>query len=187
MKPLHFLTFPIIIGTSTPGGGSPGSRQNGGPGARSVGVLWRGKPGRRDGDAEYRASHFRSSPWHIAPLHLPLVGQNCWPHMASGFSASMWLRVKEQEEKDGDKEKGEKTIHHLSVMPEVLKHELVLRFSSHCFPEDSNPPAAETHHGSSQAGTRLVEDSLIHILSMGSKALMLQVWADFAAGSLTFR
>lgn len=67
------------------------------------------------------------------------------------------------------------------------KHELVLRFYFLCFPEESNPPGAEVHHGSSQAGARLVEEGLIHILSMGSKALMLQVWADFTTGSLTFR
>ncbi|KAM4591197.1 lysosomal-trafficking regulator isoform 2-T4 [Odontesthes bonariensis] len=159
MEPLHFLTFPMILGTSALGGLSPGSRQNSAPGGKSVGLLWKGKlsPGRREGDAEYRPSHLRSSPWHVAPLHLPLVGQNCWPHMASGFSASMWLRVTEQEETDGDKNM------------------------------ESNPPAADSQHGSSQAGTGLVEEGLIHILSMGSKALMLQVWADFSTGSLTFR
>uniref|UniRef100_A0A3B4ZMN3 Lysosomal trafficking regulator n=1 Tax=Stegastes partitus TaxID=144197 RepID=A0A3B4ZMN3_9TELE len=108
MEPLHFLTFPIILGASTPAGLSPGSRQTCAAGGKSVGLLWKGKlsPGRREGDIEYRPSHLRSSPWHIAPLHLPLVGQNCWPHMASGFSASMWLRVTEQEEKDMDKDKG---------------------------------------------------------------------------------
>ncbi|KAM9847900.1 lysosomal-trafficking regulator [Aulostomus maculatus] len=160
IEPLHFLTFPLLLGASTPGGLSPGSRQNGAAGGKSVGLLWKGKlsPGRREGDTEFRPSHLRSSPWHIAPLHLPLVGQNCWPHMASGFSASLWLRVAEQEERDRDTEK-----------------------------EKSSHPAAESHHGSSKAGTRLVEEGLIHILSMGSKALMLQVWADFSAGSLTFR
>ncbi len=108
--------------------------------------------------------------------------------MANGFSASMWLRVAEPEEKDGDKDEGEaQNFNQDTFMPEVHKHELVLRFFSHCFPEESNPPAAESHHGSSQAGTRLVEEGLIHILSMGSKALMLQVWADFSTGSLTFR
>uniref|UniRef100_A0A8C9XFX7 Lysosomal trafficking regulator n=1 Tax=Sander lucioperca TaxID=283035 RepID=A0A8C9XFX7_SANLU len=153
--PLHFLTFPIIVGASTPGGVSTGSRPNGAAGGKSVGLLWKGKlsPGRREGDTEYRPSHLRSSPWHIAPLHLPLVGQNCWPHMASGFSASMWLRVAEQEEKDGDKDKGETQILHQDPF-------LCLK---------------------------LVEEGLIHILSMGSKALMLQVWADFSTGSLTFR
>uniref|UniRef100_A0A669D9D8 Lysosomal trafficking regulator n=1 Tax=Oreochromis niloticus TaxID=8128 RepID=A0A669D9D8_ORENI len=159
IEPLHFLSFPIILGASTPGGFSPSSRQNCGAGGKSVGLLWKSKlsPGRREGEAEYQPSHLRTSPWHIAPLHLPLVGQNCWPHMASGFSASMWLRVAEQEAKDGDKNR------------------------------ESNPPAAELHHASSQAGTRLLEEGLIHILSMGSKALMLQVWADFSTGSLTFR
>lgn len=159
VEPLHFLTFPIILGASTPGGVSPASRQNGAAGGKSVGVLWKGKrsAGCREEDAEHRPSHFLSSPWHIAPLHLPLVGQNCWPHMASGFSASMWLRVAEQEEEeDRGKDKEEHT-------------------------------AAELHHGSRQAGTRLVEEGLVHILSMGSKALMLQVWADFSTGSLTFR
>ncbi|XP_056292280.1 lysosomal-trafficking regulator isoform X2 [Pseudoliparis swirei] len=159
IEPLHFLSFPITLGALTPGGVSTGPRQNGAAGGKG-GLLWKGKPspGRREGDGEYRASHLRSSPWHIAPLHLPLVGQNCWPHMASGFSASMWLRVAEQEEKDGEKDK-----------------------------EESHAPAAESHHGSSQPGSRLLEEGLIHILSMGSKALMLQVWADFSTGSLTFR
>lgn len=106
IEPLHLLTFPVVLGASTPGGASASFRQNGSAGGKSVGLLWKGKlsPGRGEGDGECRQSHFSSSPWHAAPLHLPLVGQNCWPHMASGFSASMWLRVSEQ---DSDKNKGE--------------------------------------------------------------------------------
>uniref|UniRef100_A0A3Q0RGG4 Lysosomal trafficking regulator n=1 Tax=Amphilophus citrinellus TaxID=61819 RepID=A0A3Q0RGG4_AMPCI len=189
IEPLHFLSFPIILGASTPGGFSPSSRQNCAAGGKSVGLLWKGKlsPGRREGETEYQPSHLRTSPWHIAPLHLPLVGQNCWPHMASGFSASMWLRVTEQEEKDGDKYRGgAELLHQESFLHGACKHELFLKFSYYYFPE-GNPPAAELHHASSQAGTRLLEEGLIHILSMGSKALMLQVWADFSTGSLTFR
>ncbi|XP_030603753.1 lysosomal-trafficking regulator isoform X5 [Archocentrus centrarchus] len=189
IEPLHFLSFPIILGASTPGGFSPSSRQNCAAGGKSVGLLWKGKlsPGRREGETEYQPSHLRTSPWHIAPLHLPLVGQNCWPHMASGFSASMWLRVTEQEEKDGDKYRGgAELLHQESFLHDACKHELFLKFSYYYFPE-GNPPAAELHHASSQAGTRLLEEGLIHILSMGSKALMLQVWADFSTGSLTFR
>lgn len=105
MEPLHFLTFPILHGVSTPGGSSPGSRQSGAAGGKAVSLLWKGKlsPGRREGEPEHRPSHLWSSPWHTAPLHLPLVGQNCWPHMAPGFSASLWLRVTELEEKSDDK------------------------------------------------------------------------------------
>nr|XP_057914287.1 lysosomal-trafficking regulator isoform X6 [Doryrhamphus excisus] len=160
IEPLYQLDFPITIGALTPGGVSPSSRPNGNAGGKGVGLLWKGKlsPGRREGDSELRPSHLHSSPWNTAPLHLPLVGQNCWPHMASGFSASMWLRVVEQEEKEGSIEK-----------------------------EKRNIPAVDIHHGSPQAGRRVAEESLIHILSMGSKALMLQVWADFSTGSLTFR
>lgn len=108
MEPLHFLSFPVIIGPSVPGGVSASSRQNGAAAGKGVGLLWKGKlsSGRRESNTDFRQSHFRSSPWHTAPLHLPLVGQNCWPHMANGFSASMWLRVTEQE-KDGDKDEGE--------------------------------------------------------------------------------
>lgn len=106
IEPLHLLTFPVTLGAPAPGGASASFRQNGSAGGKSVGLLWKGKlsPGRGDGDGECRTSHFSSSPWHAAPLHLPLVGQNCWPHMASGFSASMWLRVSEQ---DGDRNQGE--------------------------------------------------------------------------------
>uniref|UniRef100_H3DGX2 Lysosomal trafficking regulator n=1 Tax=Tetraodon nigroviridis TaxID=99883 RepID=H3DGX2_TETNG len=170
IEPLHLLTFPVTLGAPRARRGVS-FRQNGSAGGKSVGLLWKGKlsPGRGDGDGECRTSHFSSSPWHAAPLHLPLVGQNCWPHMASGFSASMWLRVSEQ---DGDRNQGE-----------TPSFDALGNTSG----EDGSPPAAQPHHGASQAGTRPAEDGLTHIMSMGSKALMLQMWADFSTGSLTFR
>ncbi|XP_033836122.1 lysosomal-trafficking regulator isoform X1 [Periophthalmus magnuspinnatus] len=160
VDPLHFLTFPLILGAVTPGGISPGVRQNGSAGGKSVGLLWKGKlsPGRREGEGDFRTTTVRTSPWHAAPLHLPLVGQNCWPHMASGFSASMWVRVVESEDKENEKDT-----------------------------EDRHLSTAESHHGATHPGTTSSEESLIHILSMGSKALMLQVWADLSTGSMTFR
>ncbi|XP_054654691.1 lysosomal-trafficking regulator isoform X6 [Dunckerocampus dactyliophorus] len=188
IEPLYQLDFPITLGALTPGGVSPSCRANGTAGGKSVGLLWKGKlsPGRREGDSELRPSHLCSSPWNTAPLHLPLVGQNCWPHMASGFSASMWLRVVEQEEKEGNTEKGEKLIIYQNALMPGLLIEMFVFFIT-LFPEKRNMPAVDSHHGSPQAGRRVVEESLIHILSMGSKALMLQVWADFSTGSLTFR
>ena len=54
------------------------------------------------------AGHLRASPWHTAPLHLPLLGQNCWPHMASGFSAALWLKaLRSEDEEEGLAERGE--------------------------------------------------------------------------------
>lgn len=105
LEPLHLLTFPVLLG-ATPGSVSASFRQNGSAGGKNVSLLWKGmlSPGRGEGDGERRPGHMCSSPWHAAPLHLPLVGQNCWPHMANGFSVSMWLRVAER---DRDKSKGE--------------------------------------------------------------------------------
>ncbi|KAG5855573.1 hypothetical protein ANANG_G00050490 [Anguilla anguilla] len=44
---------------------------------------------------------------------------------------------------------------------------------------DSLPPAG--------SGDPLVEEGYLHVVSMGSKALMLQVWADLSTGTFTFR
>uniref|UniRef100_A0A8C7S129 Lysosomal trafficking regulator n=1 Tax=Oncorhynchus mykiss TaxID=8022 RepID=A0A8C7S129_ONCMY len=164
MEPLYFLSYPMILGgASFPGGTSPGSRQNGGAGGKGVGMLWKGgklSPGRREGDGREEPGHLRTSPWHVAPLHLPLVGQNCWPHMASGFSASVWIKVAENEEGEGHTEKGKK---------------------------EGKAPTLEPNLGTIPDGQRVVEESLIHVLSMGSKAMMLQVWADLSTGVFTFR
>uniref|UniRef100_A0A8C7ILW6 Lysosomal trafficking regulator n=1 Tax=Oncorhynchus kisutch TaxID=8019 RepID=A0A8C7ILW6_ONCKI len=144
MEPLYFLSYPMILG-----GG--------------VGMLWKGgklSPGRREGDGREEPGHLRTSPWHVAPLHLPLVGQNCWPHMASGFSASVWIKVAENEEGEGHTEKGKK---------------------------EGKAPTLEPNLGTIPDGQRVVEESLMHVLSMGSKAMMLQVWADLSTGVFTFR
>lgn len=36
-------------------------------------------------------------------------------------------------------------------------------------------------------GDKLVEDGCIHIISLGSKALMMQIWADMNTGAFIFR
>lgn len=36
-------------------------------------------------------------------------------------------------------------------------------------------------------GDKLVEDGCIHIISLGSKALMIQIWADVNTGAFIFR
>lgn len=95
MEPLHYLSFPMSLCTS-----APNTSTNGVVGVTAtVGTLWKDKLGTGKGESESQAMHLQASPWHIAPLHLPLVGQNCWPHMASGFSASLWIRpVKNNDE-----------------------------------------------------------------------------------------
>ncbi|MCI4376677.1 hypothetical protein PGIGA_G00191140 [Pangasianodon gigas] len=148
MEPLHYLSFPMSLCTS-----APNTSTNGAVGIRAtVGTLWRGKLGTGKSEGESHATHFQASPWHIAPLHLPLVGQNCWPHMASGFSASLWIRPV----KNND--------------------------------EERPTQGAEIMWGDGvQLVDRQVEKNLLHVFSIGSKALMLQVWADISTGACTFR
>lgn len=56
-----------------------------------------------------------------------------------------------------------------------------------CPPEEGKAPTLEPNLGATPDGQRVVVESLMHVLSMGSKAMMLQVWADLSTGVFTFR
>ncbi|XP_021328419.1 lysosomal-trafficking regulator isoform X2 [Danio rerio] len=158
-EPLYFMSFPMIPGSGGPGlSPSPGTRPHGATaGKGGVNTILRGKLPLGRGEADMsRPGHLRSSPWHAAPFHLPLVGQNCWPHMASGFSASLWVRAGKDE--DGRSKK-----------------------------EDEVCVAEESPHGSAHVTEQQTERCLLHVLSMGSKALMLQVWVNISTRAFTFR
>ncbi|KAI7805145.1 lysosomal-trafficking regulator isoform X2 [Triplophysa rosa] len=158
-EPLYFMPFPMIPGAGAAGVcSSPGMRPHGTAGSKSgVNTLLRGKLplGRGDGESS-RPGHLRTSPWHTAPYHLPLMGQNCWPHMASGFSATLWLRVVKDE--DGPSKREEEML----VTDESL-------------------------HATAHVMEQQADKNLTHILSMGSKALMLQVWMNISTRAFIFR
>uniref|UniRef100_A0A672PLE3 Lysosomal trafficking regulator n=1 Tax=Sinocyclocheilus grahami TaxID=75366 RepID=A0A672PLE3_SINGR len=123
-----------------------------------VNTLLRGKLPLGRGEADLsRPGHLRSSPWHTAPFHLPLVGQNCWPHMASGFSASLWVRAGKDE--DRRYKKGKKRFIYVIMLISIL-----------------------ALHGPAHVPEQQTERCLLHVLSMGSKALMLQVWVNISTG-----
>uniref|UniRef100_A0A673MLC7 Lysosomal-trafficking regulator-like n=1 Tax=Sinocyclocheilus rhinocerous TaxID=307959 RepID=A0A673MLC7_9TELE len=166
-EPLYFMSFPMIPGAGVPGlSSSPGMRPHGTAGGKGgVNTLLRGKLPLGRGEADLsRPGHLRSSPWHTAPFHLPLVGQNCWPHMASGFSASLWVRAGKDE--DGRYKKGKKRFIYLVWL---------------CVAEE------EALHGPAHVSEQQTDRCLLHVLSMGSKALMLQVWVNISTGAFTFR
>ncbi|KAG7492927.1 hypothetical protein MATL_G00019380 [Megalops atlanticus] len=177
MEPLQFLSFPLVPSASSPSGLSPGPRQNRPAGGKAPGTPWRGKlsPGRREGDGE-GPGHQLTSSWLVAPIHLPLVGQNCWPHMADGFSTSLWLRAQVSTEEDSPIDKGKRQ----------KRRSGVLRDSSVDSIDGGKSPRADVLNAAS-SGDRVVGEGSLHIISMGSKALMLQVWADLSAGAFTFR
>ncbi|XP_059421649.1 lysosomal-trafficking regulator isoform X2 [Carassius carassius] len=158
-EPLYFMSFPMIPGAGVPGlSSSPGMRAHGTAGGKGgVHTLLKGKLPLGRGEADLsRPGHLRSSPWHTASFHLPLMGQNCWPHMASGFSTSLWVRAGKDE--DGRYKK-----------------------------EEAVSLAEEALHAPAHVTEQQTDRCLLHVLSMGSKALMLQVWMNISTRAFTFR
>ncbi|XP_053917365.1 lysosomal-trafficking regulator isoform X1 [Cuculus canorus] len=166
MNPLQYLAFPVLHSTNL----SAASTSN----SRTAGLLKRAKlsQSKKEADGE-NLSHQLLSSWHVAPIHLPLVGQNCWPHMSDGFSVSLWFHLECAHETEKSTEKGKKS--------KRRSRPLAVR-------ENSFDSTEETQSvGMEYLGDKLVEDGCIHIISLGSKTLMIQVWADLNTGAFIFR
>jgi hypothetical protein len=93
MSPSHYLTFPLlhtpIVSNGISSQKCPGILNN-----KAMGLLRRARisRGKKEAGREGFPHHLLSS-WHIAPIHLPLLGQNCWPHLSEGFSIALWFNV----------------------------------------------------------------------------------------------
>ncbi|KAB1270846.1 Lysosomal-trafficking regulator [Camelus dromedarius] len=175
MSPLQYLTFPLLH-TPNLSNGVSSQKCAGVLSSKAMGLLRRARISRRRREAgrEGFPQQLLSS-WHVAPIHLPLLGQNCWPHLAEGFSVSLWFNVECLHEAVSTAEKGKKT--------KKRNRSLMLRSSSVEGTEDNRPEGAEY----TNPGERLLEDGCVHLISLGSKALMIQVWADPPSGSFIFR
>ncbi|XP_033860358.3 lysosomal-trafficking regulator-like isoform X6 [Acipenser ruthenus] len=178
MAPLQYLTFPLVINSCSATSTSPMPKQSSTLGGKAPVLLRRGKvlPGRKEAESE-AFNHQLSSSWHVAPVHLPLVGQNCWPHMSEGFSVSLWMKVENPPEAEGSAEK--------EMKPKRSK--LVAFRDSSVDSIDGDKPAGIDHQNPPSSGDKLIEDGCLHIISLGSKALILQVWADLNTGAFIFR
>ncbi|XP_023692044.2 lysosomal-trafficking regulator isoform X2 [Paramormyrops kingsleyae] len=165
-EPLCFLTFPLAAE------GSPGlmSQSLGPRDSTRRGLLPLGCLG-ADGESPGR---FGASPWHMAPIHLQLMGQNCWPHLADGFSVSLWLRTW-CDTKGRSPGKSESHVKKTGVPQDIT---VDMRGKNLPGSVQLSPQSTNEH---------LAKDGLLHIFSMGSKALMLQVWANPATGAFSFR
>ncbi|XP_078504939.1 lysosomal-trafficking regulator isoform X2 [Lissotriton helveticus] len=171
MSPTHHFTFPL---QQNPGVASvSGQKTANSLGIKSMFFLRKTKlsQNKKDGSSESFSRHQVSS-WHVAPIHLPLVGQNCWPHMSEGFSVALWLKIDCFDEDERAVERGKK-IH-------IRKQPL---FSSNVDYTGEDKHAIETPN----CGGTLGKDGSLHLISLGSKALMLQVWADLNTRSLILR
>ncbi|KAI6071821.1 Lysosomal-trafficking regulator [Aix galericulata] len=174
MNPLQYLAFPLLYGTNL---SSSSSQKSAGTfNSKTVGLVKRAKfsQNKKEADGE-NLSHQLLSSWHVAPIHLPLVGQNCWPHMSEGFSVSLWFHLEGVHETENSTEKGKKQ----------KKRSRLFSVRENSF--DSTEETKSVGMEYLSMGDKLVEDGCIHIISLGSKALMIQIWADLNTGAFIFR
>ncbi|XP_065586174.1 lysosomal-trafficking regulator [Cyrtonyx montezumae] len=171
VNPLQYLAFPLLHGTNF---SSSSQKSTGTSNNKTAGLLKKAKfsQSKKETDGE-NLSHQLLSSWHVAPIHLPLVGQNCWPHMSDGFSVSLWFHLECVHEMEKSAEKGKK----------VKKRLFSVRENSFDSTEETKSIGMECL----SMGDKLVEDGCIHIISLGSKALMIQIWADMNTGAFIFR
>uniref|UniRef100_A0A8C0C1H2 Lysosomal trafficking regulator n=1 Tax=Buteo japonicus TaxID=224669 RepID=A0A8C0C1H2_9AVES len=164
MNPLQYLAFPLLHSTNLSSCSSQKSAST--SNSKTAGLLKRAKlsQSKKEADGE-NLSHQLLSSWHVAPIHLPLVGQNCWPHMSEGFSVSLWFHLECAHETENSTEKGKKIKRRSRLVAE-------------------GKPSPEPWIS---LDLLLLEDGCIHIISLGSKALMIQVWADLNTGAFIFR
>uniref|UniRef100_A0A452QRH3 Lysosomal trafficking regulator n=1 Tax=Ursus americanus TaxID=9643 RepID=A0A452QRH3_URSAM len=175
MSPSQYLTFPLLH-TPNLSNGVSSQKCPGILNSKALGLLRRARSSRsrKESDSTSFPQQLLSS-WHVAPVHLALLGQNCWPHLSEGFSVSLWFNVECTHEAERTMEKGKKT--------KKRNKSLILRDSSLDRTENNRPEGAEYIN----PGERLIEEGCIHMISLGSKALMIQVWADPHNGTFIFR
>ncbi|KAM6355196.1 lysosomal-trafficking regulator [Podargus strigoides] len=173
MNPLQYLAFPLLHSTNL---SSTSQKSASASNSKTAGLLKRAKfsQSKKEADGE-NLSHQLLSSWHVAPIHLPLVGQNCWPHMSEGFSVSLWFHLESAHETENSTEKGKKIKRNSRLV--------AVRESSFDSTEEMKSIGMEYL----SLGDKLVEDGCIHIISLGSKALMIQIWADVNTGAFIFR
>ncbi|XP_075718563.1 lysosomal-trafficking regulator isoform X2 [Rhinoderma darwinii] len=163
MIPLKHLTFPLqqnFIGTSSVAQKSPGFTSAKISGFCRRTKIWQNKDVHCDN---------LLSPWHIAPIHLPLVGQNCWPHMSDGFSLTLWLKLECNQELES------------LMRGKQTKKKNKFTFQTHSTVTDKSAGADYS------TCDRILDDGCIHVLSLGSKVLMMQIWFNVSANRFTFR
>ncbi|XP_053567057.1 lysosomal-trafficking regulator isoform X2 [Bombina bombina] len=169
MIPLQYLTFPLLHSPVV--GNIVSQKSSSIASAKMTGFLRRTKIlQNKDACADSLINHLLSS-WHIAPIHLPLVGQNCWPHMSEGFSFSLWFKLELNSEAENLMEKGKK-----------------MKKRSKSFSVRVENTDGDKNVGNDfSVNDKLVDGGCLHVLSLGSKALMLQIWANPNTEHFIFR
>ncbi|KAG8444521.1 hypothetical protein GDO86_009617 [Hymenochirus boettgeri] len=166
MVPLKYIRFPLQQNM----GSSVIQKPSGSTASKMTGFLRRPKFLQNKDSCGDNLNTMLVSSWHIAPIYLPLVGQNCWPHMSDGFSFTLWFQLEGNVDVDSLFEKGKK-----------------IKKKKTCFSRGENTESEKAFGNDSAMIDRVLDDGCLHLLSLGSKALMFQIWANVNNGHFIFR
>ncbi|KAM4694759.1 lysosomal-trafficking regulator [Discoglossus pictus] len=169
MIPLQYITFPLLHNPVL--GSSSTQKSSSIATAKMTGFLRKTKILQNKDACGDGLINCMLSSWHIAPIHLHLVGQNCWPHMSDGFSFTIWFNLEYNTEAESLMEKGKKNKKKIKPFPVRAED------------SDGDKPGGSD----CTISDKLVDEGCVHILSLGSKALMLQIWANMNTEHFIFR
>uniref|UniRef100_UPI00358DFC63 lysosomal-trafficking regulator-like n=1 Tax=Myxine glutinosa TaxID=7769 RepID=UPI00358DFC63 len=127
-----------------------------------------------------------NSVWSLASLQLPLpASQVCWPHQvtsqAAGFSVALWLRLEQVREFEGGSGSS------MERRRKPMKNRLVVFRDSSIESTEGERVVVIDYPLPVRSGDRLPTGCSVHLISIGSRCLMLQVWAEPGYGLLVFR
>ncbi|XP_042189049.1 lysosomal-trafficking regulator [Callorhinchus milii] len=171
--PMQFLTFPIILSPSACNNVSAMQKLGSSPSCKSSNLLKRSKfhHVKRETKSE-GYGHQLASPWHVAPLHVPVL-----TNISDGFSVSLWMKVEVTSNLEGTTERAKKQ----------KRNRLNIFRGSSVASTDGEKAMGTDCYGTPNSDDKLVEDGCLHVISMGSKVMMMQVWTDLTKGRFIFR
>ncbi|KAI8477728.1 hypothetical protein Bbelb_445390, partial [Branchiostoma belcheri] len=166
-QPSHILSFPTVV-PPTPKPDAPATARPQGSPKRpdTLNIPDRGADGK---------AGTSSSAWQRAPVQIPIKNNVTWPPRGRGLSLSMWLRLESVCRTPGlNGGNGRRGKKNKSVM--------FRDSSSDSMDTDKSDPSSPRH-----STDKLHSSGYLHLVSCGSKTLMMQTWADTSTGTLTFR
>ncbi|XP_063773674.1 lysosomal-trafficking regulator isoform X2 [Pseudophryne corroboree] len=160
MVPLKFMTFPLQQNLT--GASSAAQKSTASTSGKITGLF------RRTKVLQSKDIHGENllSAWRIAPIHLPLIGQN----MSDGFSFTLWMKLEYNFESDILMSKGKQS---------KKKNKQFLVHTQNTVSKNIGPDCSTSDS--------LVDDGCMHVVSMGSKVLMMQIWVSMTTGRFIFR
>ncbi|XP_064622032.1 lysosomal-trafficking regulator-like isoform X2 [Lineus longissimus] len=186
-QPTYILCFPVTTGSnrkisSTSDGPSSVSSS---PAGGSYYVISHSEAyevddsGMRRIKAELPTSgNGKKSAWTSSALQMPIGDQLAWPPIKTGFSFSLWLRLQSGNQTDWRLRRVRKSGRSL-----VMKEES----SDSSDGGDKFQPDGSDRQVLRNSSEKHMTENCLHILSLGSKELLFEFWADPSNGNIIIR